>query len=312
MQFKDYYKILELDSNATAEQIKKSYRRLAMTYHPDRNPGNKAAEDMFKEINEAYDVLSKPEKRKKFDLMRDGKNNTTDFYTKNSGSSYSNKYSTGGKTTTGSKSASKAQKDADDFDLDLEYFKRKTSEYSDFFNNFFRNSTLFKGDDFTGSINITLQEAYSGSTRIIEILGQKLRIKILPGIVDDQLLKIPEQGYPGIAGGKKGDLYVRVKIDKDNYFTRRGDELFTEIYVDIFKVILGGDILLRTLSGDIKITIPQGIEYGKQLRVKGKGMPVYNVPGMYGDLFVKVKYFVPKNLSPEQIDLIRQASEIKQ
>ncbi|MBO7440516.1 MAG: J domain-containing protein [Bacteroidales bacterium] len=310
MQFKDYYKILEVDSNATADQIKKSYRRLAMTYHPDRNPGNKTAEDMFKDINEAYDVLSNPEKRKKFDIMRDGKNNTNDFYTKNSGSSYYNKYSSGS-TYTGSKSANKAKKDADDFDLDLEYFKKKTSEYSDFFNNFFRNSTLFKGDDFTGSINITLQEAYTGSKRIIEILGQKLRISILPGIADDQLLKIPEQGYPGIAGGKKGDLYVRVKIDKDNFFTRRGDELFTEIYVDIFKVILGGEILLRTLSGDIKITIPQGIEYGKQLRVKGKGMPVYNVPGMFGDLFVKVKYFIPKNMTPEQIDLIKQAAEIK-
>ena len=102
-----------------------------------------------------------------------------------------------------------------------------------------------------------------------------------------------------------------MKIDKDNFFTRRGDELFTEIYVDIFKVILGGEILLRTLSGDIKITIPQGIEYGKQLRVKGKGMPVYNVPGMFGDLFVKVKYFIPKNMTPEQIDLIKQAAEIK-
>jgi curved DNA-binding protein len=302
MQFKDYYKILEVDSNATAEQIKKSYRRLAMTYHPDRNPGNKAAEDMFKEINEAYDVLSNPEKRQKFDLMRDGKNNSTDFYTKNSGSTSSYKKTSGGTTTGGND---------DDFDFDLDYFKRKTSEYSDFFNNFFRNSTLFKGDDFTGSITISLQEAYTGSTRILNILDQKLRIKILPGIVDDQLLKIPEQGYPGIAGGKKGDLYVRVKVEKDPYFTRRGDELFTEIYVDVFKVLLGGEILLHTLSGDIKINIPQGIEYGKQLRVKGKGMPVYNVPNMYGDLYVKVKYTVPKNLSPEQLDLIRQAAEKK-
>lgn len=302
MQFKDYYKILEVDSNATAEQIKKSYRRLAMTYHPDRNPGNKAAEDMFKEINEAYDVLSNPEKRQKFDLMRDGKNNSTDFYTKNSGSTSSYKKTSGGTTTGGND---------DDFDFDLDYFKRKTSEYSDFFNNFFRNSTLFKGDDFTGSITISLQEAYTGSTRILNILDQKLRIKILPGIVDDQLLKIPEQGYPGIAGGKKGDLYVRVKVEKDPYFTRRGDELFTEIYVDVFKVLLGGEIMLHTLSGDIKITIPQGIEYGKQLRVKGKGMPVYNVPNMYGDLYVKVKYTVPKNLSPEQLDLIRQAAEKK-
>ena len=299
MQFKDYYKILEVDSNATADQIKKSYRRLAMTYHPDRNPGNKAAEDMFKEINEAYDVLSNPEKRQKFDLMRDGKNNTKDFYTKNSGTS---SYKSGG---------NKSSSADDDFDFDLDYFKRKTSEYSDFFNNFFRNSTLFKGDDFTGSISISLQEAYNGSTRILNILDQKLRIKILPGITDDQLLKIPEQGYPGIAGGKKGDLYVRVKVEKDPYFTRRGDELFTEIYVDVFKVMLGGDILLRTLSGDIKITIPQGMEYGKQLRVKGKGMPVYNVPGMYGDLYVKVKYSIPKNLTPAQLDLIRQASETK-
>ncbi|MCR5453840.1 MAG: J domain-containing protein [Bacteroidales bacterium] len=299
MQFKDYYKILEVGPEATAEQIKKSYRRLAMTYHPDRNPGNKAAEDMFKEVNEAYEVLSNPEKRKKFDLMRDGKNNSTDFYTKNSGTS-SYKY----KKKTSSNSE-------DDFDIDLDYFKRKTSEYSDFFNNFFRNSTLFKGDDFTGSITISLQEAYSGSSRILNILDKKLRIKIQPGIVDDQLLKIPEQGYPGIAGGKKGDLYVRVKIDKDPYFTRRGDELFTEIYVDVFKVMLGGDILLRTLSGDIKITIPKGIEYGKQLRVKGKGMPVYNVPGMCGDLYVKVKYSIPKNLTDQQLDLIRQASEIK-
>ncbi|MBR4327483.1 MAG: J domain-containing protein [Bacteroidales bacterium] len=302
MQFKDYYKILEVDSNATADQIKKSYRRLAMTYHPDRNPGNKAAEDMFKEINEAYDVLSNPEKRQKFDLMRDGKNNSTDFYTKNSGSTSSYK-----KTSGGTKSGS----NDDDFDFDLDYFKRKTSEYSDFFNNFFRNSTLFKGDDFTGAITISLQEAYTGSTRILNILDQKLRIKILPGITDDQLLKIPEQGYPGIAGGKKGDLYVRVKVEKDPYFTRRGDELFTEIYVDVFKVLLGGEILLHTLSGDIKITIPQGIEYGKQLRVKGKGMPVYNVPNMYGDLYVKVKYTVPKNLTPEQLDLIRQAADKK-
>jgi curved DNA-binding protein len=288
MQFKDYYKILEVDSNATAEQIKKSYRRLAMTYHPDRNPNNPAAEEMFKEINEAYDVLSNAEKRKKFDLMRDGKNNTNDFYTQNS-------TSTTNTSTTNN----------DDFDF--EFFKKKKSEYSDFFNNFFRNSSLFKGDDFTGSITISLAEAYSGSKRILNILDQKLRITIQPGITDDQLLKIPEQGYPGVAGGKKGDLYVRVKIEKDNFFTRRGDELFTEIFVDIFKVILGGDITIKTLSGDIKITLPPGIEYGKQLRIKGKGMPIYNTPGMYGDLYVKVKHYIPKNLTAEQLDLIRKA-----
>ncbi len=230
MQFKDYYKILEVTPEATADEIKKSYRRLAMTYHPDRNPGNAEAEEKFKEINEAYDVLSNAEKRQKFDLMRNGKANTADYYKQ--------------------KTAKNAQKD-DLGDFDFEYFKKKTGEYSEFFKNFFSNSSLFKGEDFSGNITISLKEAYLGSTRILSVLGNQLRIKILPGIKNDQLLKIPEQGYPGIAGGKKGDLYVRVKIENDGMFTRRGDELFTEIFVDIFTVILGGEVIVKTLSGDV-------------------------------------------------------------
>jgi curved DNA-binding protein len=285
MQFKDYYKILEVKPEATAEEIKKSYRRLAMTYHPDRNPGNKEAEEKFKEINEAYDVLSNAEKRQKFDMMRNGKSNTADYYKRQ-------------ETSTASQN--------NEPDFDFEYFKKKTGEYSEFFKNFFSNSSLFKGEDFSGSITISLKEAYTGSTRILSVLGNQLRIKILPGIKNDQLLKIPEQGYPGIAGGKKGDLYVRVKVDSDGMFTRRGDELFTEIFVDIFTVILGGEIIIKTLSGDVRITVPAGIEYGKQLRIKGRGMPVYNTNGMFGDLFVKVKYYIPKNLSEDEKNALEQ------
>lgn len=291
MQFKDYYKILEVEPNATADQIKKSYRRLAMTYHPDRNPGNAEAEEKFKEISEAYEVLSNAEKRQKFDLMRDGKNNTGDFYKKNS-------------------TAKSGKTDTNDDESDFDFFKRKTSEYSDFFNNFFRKSDLFKGDDFTGNITISLKEAYFGSNRILNILDNKLRIAIKPGIKDEQMLKIPEQGYPGIRGGRKGDLYVRVKVEKDNIFTRRGDELFTEVHVDIFKIILGGSIVISTLSGDIRINIPSGFEYGKQLKIKGKGMPIYGTDNMFGDLYVKIKYYIPKNLSPEQIELISKAAEL--
>lgn len=293
MQFKDYYKILEVEPTATAEQIKKSYRRLAMTYHPDRNPDNKEAEEKFKDISEAYEVLSNAEKRQKFDLMRDGKNNTGDFYKKNSSTS---------------RTTSASSKDDDEFNFD--FFKRKTGEYSDFFNNFFRKSDLFKGDDFTGSITISLLEAYTGSNRILNILDNKLRISIKPGIKNDQLLKIPEQGYPGIGGGRKGDLYVRVKVEDHSIFTRRGDELFTEVFVDIFKIILGGSILISTLSGDIRINIPSGFDYGKQLKIKGKGMPIYGTNGMFGDLYVKIKYYIPKNLTPEQLDLIAKAAEL--
>lgn len=283
MQFKDYYKILEVSPKATPEEIKKSYRRLAMTYHPDRNPGNKEAEEKFKEINEAYDVLSNEEKRRKFDMMSQE----------------------GTQTYKGGTSA-KTSEGKEDTDFDFDFFKKKTGEYSEFFKNFFSKSSLFKGDDFTGSITISLAEAYSGSTRILTVLGKKLRINILPGIKNDQLLKIPEQGYPGIAGGKNGDLYVRVKIESDGMFTRRGDELFTEIFVDIFTVILGGEIIIKTLSGDVRITVPAGMEYGKQLRIRGRGMPVYNAGGIYGDLFVKIKYRIPTNLSEGEIAVLKE------
>ncbi|MBO4372017.1 MAG: J domain-containing protein [Bacteroidales bacterium] len=287
MQFKDYYKILEVDKNATAEQIKKAYRRLAMTYHPDRNPGDASAEEKFKEINEAYDVLSDAEKRKKFDLMADGKENTEDFYTRSSQ-----------KTTS---------------HTDDGWFSRSTKGgYSEFFNNFFRNSSFFKGDNFTGKITISLEEAYKGSTRIIKVLGKELRIKIKPGIQDDTLLKIPEQGYPGVAGGRNGDLYVRVGVDnKSPLFIRRGDELFSEVFVDIYTVMLGGYIMISTFSGNIKIAVPQGVEYGKQLRIKGKGMPVYNTPGQYGDLFVKIKYSLPQNITEKERALIEQLREMR-
>jgi curved DNA-binding protein len=280
MQFKDYYKILDVQPTATQDEIKKAYRRLAMTYHPDRNPGNAEAEEKFKEIAEAYDVLSDPEKRKKFDLMRDGQNESDYNYNKASRTSSSNI--------------------SDDDNFDFDYFKKKTSEYSEFFKKFFNKSNLFKGDDFSGSITISLQEAYTGSRRLLTVLGNKLRIDIKPGIKNDQLLKIPEQGYPGISGGKRGDLYVRVKIENNNMFTRRGDELFTEVYVDIFTILCGGEVVISTLSGDIRIKIPRGMEYGKQLRIKNKGMPVYGTD-MFGDLFVKVKYHIPTDLTDDEI-----------
>ncbi len=290
MQFKDYYKILEVDKNATAEQIKKSYRRLAMTYHPDRNPGNKDAEEKFKEISEAYNVLSDAEKRKEFDSFFEGKKQTDDFYKKNQASQNTKTQS------------------------DDSFFSNFTGEYSEFFNNFFqrmRNSNLLKGDDYKGKISITMQEAYSGSTRIVNILGRKLRIKIQPGVNDDQMLKIPEQGYEGVSGGKRGDLYIRISILPDSMFVRRGDELFTEIFVDIYTILLGGNVQIKTLKGDIKIPIPQGITYGTQLRMKGLGMPVYGTNGLFGDLYVKVKYYVPKSLTDEERQLLEKLRSIK-
>lgn len=288
MQYKDYYKILEVNPDATFEEIKKSYRRLALIYHPDRNQGNKDAEEHFKEINEAYDVLSDTEKRKTFDLFAQQKHNE-EFYNKN-------------KPTAESKND--------------EFFSNNFSGgYSEFFNNIFsrmKKSSLLKGDDYHGKLSISLQEAYSGSVRVLDVLNKKLRININPGISDDTLLKISGCGYPGLQPDNNGDLFVRVQLLPDKLFIRRGDELFTELFVDIYTVLLGGKAIIKTFKGDIRIDIPQGITFGKQLRVAGLGMPVYNTPGVFGDLFVKIKYLMPHNLSDEEIELLNKLHALEE
>jgi len=301
MQFKDYYKILGVSPDASTEEIKRVYRKLALKYHPDKNPGNKQAEEKFKEISEAYEVLSDPEKRKKYDMIYNG------------GQGPSAGFGGFGDFGMGGNQGFYYKNVQADIDLDDLLGNFGTGGFSEFFKQFFggrsksQKKKQTKGEDIYTKVKITLTEAYTGTERVILINNNKLRIKLKPGIQHDQLLRIKGKGHPSLYGGEPGDLYVKVEILPHPYFKRQGNDLYTEIEVNVFKIMLGGKAKVHTLSGkEVVLTIPQGIPYGHTLRLKGLGMPVYEQEGYYGDLYVKVKYKIPAELTTKEKELLEQ------
>ena len=312
MIFKDYYKILNVTKNATAEELKKSYRKLAMLYHPDKNPGDKKSEEKFKEIAEAYDVLSEADKRKDYDNFF-GKRQSASNYSKNY--TYSNPY-TYTETTKNPFYGTSSKYTTDDSIEDvwkdlLKDFNK--SQFSDFFKNFFDKkktkpeSKIFKGEDIMGKITINLQEAYNGSKRILKVNNEKLRLTIKPGIENDQILKIKSKGHKSsYTYGKPGDLFVRIAVDQHNSLKRKKNDLYAETSVDIYTILLGKKITINTLTGKISVNIPRGTPFGKSLRLKGMGMPFYNNPTKKGDLFLKIKYSIPQNLSQKELTMLKE------
>jgi curved DNA-binding protein len=245
MEFKDYYKILGVDKNASQEEIKKSYRKLAMKYHPDRNQGNKEAEEKFKEVTEANEVLSDPDKRKKYDTL---------------GSNWK-QYQTGGQgfdsfySNFGGKRGSRQYNFTGDFG-DL---FGNVSGFSDFFESFFGGSRSHpggshkardrKGDNYEATLYIPLKEAYNGTTKEVSISGKKVRINIEAETRDGKKLRLKGLGGEGLNGGESGDLYLTIKIEKDPYFELDGDNLYYDLFLDLYTAVLGGKKIVRTLNG---------------------------------------------------------------
>jgi len=294
MKFKDYYKILEVSKDASQEELKKSYRRLAMIYHPDRNEGDKKSEEKFKEIVEAYEVLSNPAKRAEFDS----------FFGKKTTSSTSKNQTNTKKNT---------QKTEDNLFWDDLLKKYSKGNFSEFFKNFFdkTNNSVFKGEDIKGKITIDLQEAFLGSTRILTVNNEKLRLQIKPGIQNEQILKVAGKGKKSsVSSASQGDLYIRIIVTEDQNFKRVNHDLFSNCNVDIYLILLGGKVQVKTLKGDINIEIPQGTPYGKELRIKGYGMPHYNNPENFGDLYLKIYYSIPNNLSPKERNLLSELYQL--
>jgi curved DNA-binding protein len=296
MIFKDYYKILNIKNTASFEEIKKAYRKLALIYHPDKNPNNKNAEEKFKEINEAYKVLSDPIARQKFDSLRNNKKQNS-FYNKNyntySEPSYKQKY-------THEDPEKLWQEFIKDYNL-------KNFKFSEFFKHFFSSKQKYKAKDKSAKLTISFDEAYFGSTRIITIDNKKYRLHIKPGIKNNQMIKIKGKGYPAAdQKNSPGDLFLRIVILPNPNFKRINDDIYTETYIDIYTVLLGGDTIINSPKGKIKINIPQGIPYGKQLRIKNLGFTNYKNPEKKGDFFVKIKYKIPKNLSSEEKKLLEK------
>lgn len=279
---KDLYSILGVAKNASAEDIKKAYRKLAVKWHPDKNPGDKAAEDRFKEANEAYEVLSDPAKRAKYDKYGENWNRVDES---RPGGAYQQHHN---------RQSGNPFADAGDF--------------SDIFENFFnqsgqgRQKRSSRGQDLQAQTSISLEEAFNGTSRVFELNQQKLRITLKPGSYDDLTIKLAGKGQPG-RNGQPGDLYITVNVLPHPHYSREGDDVHQRISVDLFTAVLGGEQEIQTLSGTLKIRIPAGTQNGKILRLKGKGMPVYNKAGKFGDLLLSIVVNIPEKLTDEQKEL---------
>lgn len=302
MNYRDYYKILGVDKSASAEGIKKAFRKLAIKYHPDKNPNNKQAEEKFKEINEANEVLGDPAKRKKYDEL---------------GENWNQYQQQGGQE--GNFDWSKWQNQGGGQHRTYHEGDFSGGDFSDFFSNIFggefqgrtRKQRVRKGNDLEAEIQISLEEAYHGTARQLQVDGETLQIKIKPGVSEGQNLRLKGKGGHGSGGGIRGDIYMKVHIEAHPYFARKGDDLYHDISVELYTAILGGKTTIRTLKGTMKIDIPKGTENGKVFRLKGLGMPKFGKENEFGDLYAKANIILPKNLSEKELELFNKLSEIK-
>jgi len=300
MKFQNYYKILDIDKTASLIEIKKAYRKLALEYHPDKNEDKDDAKEKFIKIQEAYEVLKDTEKRKKYDELINQQSTTY-----NKKYAYQNYYGW------------ESEKRSDDFYKYTEDFAEPESLFSAFFNYFFGGkrkrsnySYLYTGNDIKGKITIDLAEAFMGSTRILTVSGEKLRVTIKQGIKHNHQLKIKNKGDYSELGTNRGDLLVRIKIKPHQVYKRKQNHLYRDIFINIYTVLLGGKVKINTFHSEKIIKIKSGIEYDKVLRIKGAGMPIYDSPGNFGDLFIKIKYKIPKDFSEEEKDLLEKLREL--
>jgi curved DNA-binding protein len=314
VEYKDYYKILGVDKKASQEEIKKAYRKLARKYHPDVNPNDKEAEAKFKDLNEANEVLSDEEKRKKYDTLGADWNRYQQAGGAPGGGGFDwSKYAQQGG---GGGGYTRYEGNMEDLFGD--------GGFSDFFSTFFGGAggggsrqrarggnMAFAGQDYTAELHLSLQEAFTGAKKTITVHEKNLRITIHPGVEDGQTIRLKGNGGPGVNGGENGDLYITLRIDPEPDYTRKGNDLYIETQVSVYKAILGGEQVIDTLSGSLKIKIKPETKNGTLLRLKGKGFPVYRREGEAGDLYVKINVQLPENLSAQEKELFSQLAKLR-
>lgn len=299
MNYKDYYKILGVEKSASQADIKKKFRKLAIKYHPDKNPDDSKAEAQFKEVNEAYEVLGDPDKRKKYDEL--GANWKQYEHFQNAGGGYQG----GGQRTyqyTG---------DYSDF-----FGGSRGGGFSDFFNSFFgggfdssggqespfggRERRQSRPANSQASLMLTFQEAFRGVAKVVELEGQKIRLNIKPGVKDGQKLKVSGKGRNG------GDLIITLKVMASAGYDINGLNLHKKVEVDLYTAVLGGKVEVDTPHGKTNLPIAKGTQNGKKLRLKGKGMPDYDRQGSFGDLIIEIQIAIPVNLSEKETKLFKE------
>ncbi|HAQ69402.1 MAG TPA: molecular chaperone DnaJ [Flavobacteriales bacterium] len=293
MAFIDYYKILGISKTANEKEIKAAYRKLARKYHPDLNPENKDAELKFKEINEANEVLSDTEKRKKYDKYgQDWKQ---------------------GEQQEKAQQQRQSQRQSSQQDFWGE-------DYSDFFESMFggRRSAnrqgqtpKFKGQDFNAELHLDLKEVYTSHQKVLTVNGKKIRLTIPAGVENGEIIKINGKGGPGINGGPSGDLFITFVINNHTNFKREGSNLYANVDLDLYTSILGGEITVETFDGKVKLNIKPETKNESKVKLKGKGFPKYRDEGKYGDLIITYLIKIPTDLSEKEVELFKELQKIK-
>ena len=292
--FIDYYKVLGIEKTATPKDIKNAYRKLARKYHPDLNPNDKDAKKNFQEINEANEVLSDPDKRKKYDQYGKDWQHADEF-------EKAKQYQGQSSDSRGTR-FSGAQNEGD---------------FSDFFSSMFGGAASggrgrqakYRGEDYNAEIHLDLVDAYETHQQTLSVNGQNLRITIPAGIENGQTIKIAGHGGQGINGGPSGDLYITFSIANHPTFKRLGNNLYASVDLDLYTAILGGELTIDTLDGKVKLKVKPETQNGSKVKLTGKGFPVYKAKGQFGDLYVTFNIKIPTNLTEKQKDLFTQLSK---
>lgn len=295
MAYIDYYKVLGVDKNATEAEIKKAYRKLARKYHPDVNPNDKAAEAKFKEANEANEVLSNAENRKKYDKHGAEWKHADEIDKQRQQQQQYARQSTGQQHTS-----------------------YNDSDYSDFFESMFgggpsreRGSVRFRGQDFHAELELNLRDVFTTHKRTLTVNGRNIRLTIPAGVQNGQQVKIVGQGGDGVNGGPKGDLYLQFTLVNDTLFKRIGDDLHLNVDIDLYTALLGGQLMVDTFDGKVKLTVQPETANGAKAKLKGKGFPMYKKDGQFGDLYITYQLKLPTNLSTKEKELFAQLSKLR-
>ncbi len=297
MAFIDYYKVLGVDKNASTDDIKKAYRKLARKLHPDLNPDDKEAKAKFQQLNEAHEVLSDPEKRKQYD-----------------------KYGENWKHAEQYEQAQQQQRQQQSAYGDAGGWEDYTGsfdegQFSDFFESMFGSrrggghQAMFRGQDYNAALTLTLREAYTTHQQTFTVNGKNVRITVHAGIANNQKIKLKGYGGPGANGGPAGDLYITFTIADDPVMKREGNDIYMNADLDLYTAVLGGEITLTTLSGQVKLKVKPETQNGTKVRLKGKGFPVYKKDGEFGDLYVTFNVKIPTNLTEKQKELFSQLAQ---
>ena len=294
MAFIDYYNILGLPKTASEQDIKKAYRKLARKYHPDLNPNDKEAERKFKEVNEANEVLSNPENRKKYD-------------------EYGEHWEHGDAYKQARQQQQRPQYQGRDTFNENDF---RGGDFSDFFESMFgsqtgnRGQVKFKGQDFNAELQLDLKDVYTSHKQTLTVNNKQIRITIPAGVGNGQVIKIKGHGGQGANGGPNGDLYIQFSIVNHSKFKRDKDNLYTTVDLDLYKALLGGELMIDTFNGKVRLNIKPETQNGTKVKLTGKGFPKYKKEGQFGDLFITYHIKLPTNLSNKEIELIKELQKL--